>query len=95
MRSSGGCEEPVFCQGWRDGTTTELQAPFWLYGAGPLTLTLSAERPIHVELSVDGHAAYEEQVDGASVAHLDFRENGWHAVVLDASSPGLGLDHVG
>ena len=88
-------DEPVFCQGWRDGQTTELQAPFWLHGAGPFTLALSAEQPIHVALSVDGHVAYDEQVDGESVAHLDFRENGWHAVLLDASSPGLGLAYVG
>jgi len=87
-----GHTEPVFCLGWRKGRTTELQAPFWLYGAGPYSLTFSADTPTHVVLSEDGERMYDDEVDGHAVAHLDFSEGGWHAVVLDASRPGLGLN---
>jgi hypothetical protein len=84
--------EPVFCLGWREGKTTELQAPFWLYGGGPYTLTFSAEKPTLVVLSEDGGRIYEDEVDGRATAHVEFPTGGWHAVVLDASQPGLGLD---
>jgi hypothetical protein len=83
---------PVFCLGWRDGTTTQLQAPFWLYGRGPFALALSSDVLIHVALSVDQQVVFDDQVDGRSVAHLDFPDAGWHAVVLDASRPGLSLN---
>ena len=84
-------DEPVFCLGWRDGRTTQLQAPFWLYGRGPFKLTFSSKEPIHVTLSSDSRVVYDDRVVGQSVARLDFPEDGWHAVILDAASPGLGL----
>jgi len=87
-------DEPVFCQGWRDGTTTELQAPFWLYGTGPFDLTLTSEEPIRATITVDGEVLYEDQVDGRATARLDFPEEGWHPVVLDATSPGLALQSL-
>jgi hypothetical protein len=85
-------DEPVYCQGWRDGKTTELQAPFWLYGRGPFTLTFTASDPTHLFLSSDERVVAEEQVVGVTTAHVSFPDDGWHAVVLDASSPGLELE---
>jgi hypothetical protein len=84
---------PVFCQGWREGTTTELQAPFWLYGSGPFKLTFTAETPTRVELSsADWPATYLVDVDGeANPPSLTFESEGWHAVVLEAARPGVSL----
>jgi hypothetical protein len=84
--------EPVFCLGWREGKTTELQAPFWLYGTGPYTFTFSADTPTHVKLSEGGRPLYEDEIDGQAVAHVTFPGPGWHPVVLDASNPGVGLN---
>jgi hypothetical protein len=84
-------DEPVFCQGWRDGRTTELQAPFWLYGRGPFTLTFTTEEPIRATIIADGRVAYDDHVDGRGVVHLDFSEDEWHPVILNGTSPGLSL----
>jgi hypothetical protein len=84
-------EEPVFCQGWRDGTTTELQAPLWIYGAGTVRLAFSSEKPIRAALSVDGKRVAEELIDGQAVANLRLEGERWHPIMLDASSPGLHL----
>jgi hypothetical protein len=81
---------PVFCQGWRDGTTTELQAPFWLYGNGPKMITLSVDEPTDVTLSVEGMTPLDGQVEDKAIARVDL-EPGWHAVVLEASRPGVSL----
>jgi hypothetical protein len=83
--------EPVFCQGWRDRRTTELQAPFWLYGKGPFKLTFSAAEPTRVSISEHGRVFYDRQVVRDSVARLEFPEDGWHPVVLEASRPGVSL----
>jgi hypothetical protein len=92
--SEPGHDQPVFCQGWRDGRTTELQAPFWLYGTGPFILTLTSEEPIRATLTVEGEVVYDGHVDGRATAHLDFAEDGWHPVSLNATSPGLELESV-
>ncbi|HVD66374.1 MAG TPA: hypothetical protein VNB65_05685 [Gaiellaceae bacterium] len=86
--------EPAFCQGWREGTTTELQAPLWIYGSGTVRLAFSSEEPIRAALSVDGEQGAEELIDGQAVASLRLEGERWHPVVLDASSPGLHLDGV-
>jgi hypothetical protein len=87
--------EPVLCQGWRDQTTNELQSPFWLYGRGPFSLTFTPSSPTHVELSsADLPATVVVDLKNEPVTPpegLTFESDGWHAVVLDASSPGVGL----
>jgi hypothetical protein len=86
--------QPVFCQGWRDGRMTELQAPFWLYGTGPFTLTLTSDEPIRTTITVNGEVVYDDHVDRRAIARIDLPEDGWHPVVLNATSPGLGLESV-
>ncbi len=86
--------EPVFCQGWRDGRTTELQAPLWLYGAGNYEVHVTADIPTLVELSVGGHLSDRQLVSGSVQLNLQL-EGGtprWQAVVVEASRPGLELD---
>ena len=88
-------DQPVFCQGWRDGKTTELQAPFWIYGTGPFTLTITSQEHVRATLTVNGDVLYDDHVDGRATAQLDFPDEEWHPVVLDSTSPGLGLEFVG
>ena len=88
--------EPVFCQGWRDGKMNELQAPFWLFGAGHYVLHVTATVPTVVEISVDSHLFDRRLVDGSVT--LNFQLEGetlrWQAVVVEASRPGLELDYI-
>jgi 6-pyruvoyl-tetrahydropterin synthase related domain len=87
--------QPAFCLGWRDGVTTQLESPFWLYGTGPFTLTFSAGEPTHAALSAEGRVVWDERVEGEAVAHLSFGDDRWHAVILDASRSGLALSVEG
>jgi hypothetical protein len=84
--------EPVFCQGWRDGKTTELQAPFWIYGPGPFTLTMNAEEPTQITLAVGEQKIFDEEIGGQTTASLKLDGETWHAVVLNASRPGVSLE---
>jgi hypothetical protein len=86
----------VFCQGWRDGRTTELQAPFWLYGAGRYELQITAEVPTVVEISVGGHLSDRRLVSGTKALNLQLEGDTlrWQAVVVEASRPGLELDYI-
>ena len=82
--------QPVFCQGWRDGTTTELQAPFWLYGNGPKLLVVSVDEPTHVNVSVEGLTPIDGLIEDGVVGKVDLGP-GWHPFVLQASRPGVTL----
>jgi hypothetical protein len=88
--------EPVFCQGWRDGRTTEFQAPFWIYGAGNHELRLTAEAPTVVQISVDGHLSDRRLVSGSMPLNLQLEGDKpqWQAVVVEASRAGLELDYI-
>ena len=88
--------EPVFCQGWRDGKMTELQAPFWLFGAGHHELHVTAEEPTIVEISVNGHLSDRRLVSGSMALNLQLegRTRRWQAVVVEASRPGLEFDDI-
>jgi hypothetical protein len=82
--------QPVFCQGWRDGTTTELQAPFWLYGNRPRLLVVSVDEPTHVNVSVEGLTPIDGLIEDGVVGKVDLGP-GWHPLVLQASRPGVTL----
>jgi hypothetical protein len=84
-------DRPVFCQGWREGKTTELQAPFWIYGRGPFTLTFTTEDPVRATIIANGETVYDDHIDGQAIVHLSFPEDEWHPVILNATSPGLSL----
>jgi hypothetical protein len=83
--------QPVFCHGWRDGKMNELQAPFWLYGRGPFTLNLTTEERIRATIIADGETVYDDHIDGRAIVRLGFPEDGWHPVILNATSPGLSV----
>jgi len=89
--------EPVFCQGWRDGTMNELQAPLWFYGAGTHEMHVNADIPTRVELSVEGHLFDRQLVSGSVQLNLQLEGSTphWQAVVVEASRPGLELDYIG
>jgi hypothetical protein len=87
---------PVFCQGWRERTMTELQAPLWLYGAGSYELRVTAETPTVVEVSVDGHSSDRRLVSGSMPMSLQLEgmTPRWQAVVVEASRPGIELEAI-
>ena len=86
--------QPVLCRGWRDGVMIELQAPLWLYGDELSRLAYSSAEPIRVTISVDGEEVADTLVDGEGVSTLQLEAGRWHAVVFEASRPGLRLDDV-
>jgi hypothetical protein len=70
---------PVFCQGWYGDTgsgryMSEEHAPFWVYGAGTLTLRLSPS-PLPRRFTVD-----ERRQEGP---RLSLGRRGWHVVTVD------------
>jgi hypothetical protein len=92
---------PLFCEGWNGRVTDERQGPFWLYGSGPLLLTVSAIAETPVTLWVDGERADVELVDGTATLEGELAGEGWHALVLEipellgtAPPQGLELDAV-
>jgi hypothetical protein len=82
---------PVFCQGWRTGTMTELQAPIWLYGPGPYDLRLSADTAIRVSVTAEGRSLYEGAPGSGAVARISLPGSGWHPVVVESSKAGARL----
>ena len=69
---------PVFCQGWYGDTgsgryMSEEHAPFWIYGAGVVTLRF-ARSPLPRKFTVD-----ERPQPGP---RLDLGNRGWHVVTV-------------
>jgi hypothetical protein len=72
-------DRPVFCQGWYGDTgsgrfMSEEHAPFWIYGAGVLTLRFAPSR-LPRRFTVD-----EREQTGP---RLHLGERGWHLVTVD------------
>jgi hypothetical protein len=66
---------PIFCQGWYGNTGTgrfmsQTHAPFWIYGAGRLTLRF-APSPLPRRVALDGRRT------------LVARKRDWHLVTVD------------
>jgi hypothetical protein len=66
---------PIFCQGWYGGTSSgrymsETHAPFWVYGAGRLTLEFAASS-LPRRITLDGRRT------------LVTRNRDWHLVAVD------------
>lgn len=79
--------KPLFCEGWRARTTIERQGPFWLHGAGPVELEVSAAGETPVTLWIDGEVVDEGDVSSAPVTLAgDLGDEGWHALVLEVPS---------
>jgi hypothetical protein len=75
---------PLFCEGWRARTTVERQGPFWLYGAGPVELQVSAADETPVTLWIDGEVVDEAEASPAPAALAgDLGDEGWHALVFE------------
>jgi hypothetical protein len=76
-------DRPLFCEGWRGRTMSELQAPLWVYGAGPLTLGVAAPGQISARVRVDGGPTHRLDVAGRGTATVALGPRGWHSVVLE------------
>ena len=90
-------EVPLFCEGWNGRVMDERQGPFWIHGAGPLRLTVSAIAETPATLWVDGERADVELVDGSVTLEGRLEGEGWHAIVLEVpelldTAPPQGLE---
>jgi hypothetical protein len=88
---------PLFCEGWNDRIMDERQGPFWIHGAGPVRLTVSAIAETPATLWVDGERADVELVDGSVTLEGRLEGEGWHAIVLEVpelldTAPPQGLE---
>ncbi|MEO8290879.1 MAG: hypothetical protein ABI649_07785 [Gaiellaceae bacterium] len=84
--------QPVLCSGWSDRAMTERQAALWLFGTGPFDLRVAAEASTHLLVSAEGSVLFDREVLGPSTVRVRFDDAAWHALVFDASRPGLRLD---
>jgi hypothetical protein len=76
-------DRPVFCEGWKDRIMDERQAPLWIYGAGALSLAVSAVAETPATLWVDGEIAEREAATGRATFEVALDSESWHAVVLE------------
>jgi hypothetical protein len=74
---------PVFCEGWNGDVMDERQAPFWVYGAGTLRLTVSASGQSPATLWADGLRADATLVSDTATLTAELEGERWHAVVLE------------
>jgi hypothetical protein len=83
-------DEPLLCDGWRDGALELDEAALWLYGSGRAELTLEADAPTRVSVFADGRPLVPEPVDGSATVTAELADEGWHAFVV-RGAPGLRL----
>jgi hypothetical protein len=76
-------DRPVFCEGWRGRTMSELQAPLWVYGAGRLTLGFAAPGRTSARVRVDDGPVRRFAVAGRGGATFSLDRPGWHSVVVN------------
>jgi hypothetical protein len=74
---------PYFCEGWRGTVMDERQAPFWIYGAGTLRLTVSTSSPTPASLWADGTEVDSTTVSDTAVLEARLEGVRWHPVVLE------------
>ena len=91
--------EPVFCEDWSGNVTDERQGAFWVYGSGPVKLTVNAIAETPATLWVDGERADTGLVSGPTELEGDLAGEGWHALVLEvpallSTAPPQGVELV-
>jgi hypothetical protein len=87
-------DEPMLCDGWRDGALELDEGALWLYGGGRAELTLETDAPTRVSVFADGRPLAPELVDGTATVSVDLEDEGWHAFVV-RGAPGLRLAGAG
>ena len=51
----------------------------------------TTEESIRATIIAGGETVYDDHIDGRAIIHLSFPEDGWHPVILNATSPGLSI----
>jgi hypothetical protein len=83
-------DEPLLCDGWKDGALELDEGALWLYGSGSAELVLEADVPTRVSAFADGRPLEPELVDGTATIEVELEEQDWHAFVV-RGAPGLRL----
>jgi len=76
-------DRPVMCEGWREGTMIERQAPFWIHGGGALELHVSAPGRVTARVWVDGRELRPVDVSGTATFTVPLPVTRWHSVLLE------------
>jgi hypothetical protein len=87
-------EEPILCDGWRNGALAQTEGAAWLYGSGRARLELEAAAPTRVVVFADGRRLPARTVVGRVTVGAEVGREGWHALVVRGRS-GLRLLSVG
>ncbi|MET1009148.1 MAG: hypothetical protein ABWY96_03705, partial [Gaiellaceae bacterium] len=90
-------DAPVFCEGWNGKVMDERQGPLWVYGSGPIRLTVSAVAETPATFWVDGEQVDTQRVSGPTVFAGELEDEGWHALVFEvpqllSTAPPRGLE---
>ena len=77
-----------YCQGWYGPGSAGIpmsrkRAPFWVFGAGPLTLRLASGTALALRVSVDGEEALSRTVNGVAAVGVPLVGARWHLVALE------------
>ena len=76
-------ERPYFCRGWIDRRTSEPQAPFWVWGAGVLTLEFAAPRRTAATLWLEGRRDRRFTVDRRETIRVHLEGDHWHPLIVE------------
>jgi hypothetical protein len=92
-------EEPVFCEGWKDGRMRQRDAALWVYGPAELELVFRTPSAMPASLWIDGRRADAFRVDGEQTLDVALDEPGWHVLLfrvpaLFDTTPARGLELV-
>jgi hypothetical protein len=75
-------DEPYFCRGWIDRRTSEPDAPFWVWGAGVLTLDFVAPRPTTATLWLDGRRERRFAIATRDTVRVHLTGERWHPLTV-------------
>jgi hypothetical protein len=85
---------PVLCSGWRGRTTLGPQATIWVYGEGGIQLRLRSATVVRLRLLADGRLVDQRRFGGPVTMGTTLSGMGWHALLLDATHPGIRLGEI-
>jgi hypothetical protein len=90
-------DEPVLCEGWKDGQMKQRDAAMWVYGPADLELELATPGPTIASLWIDGRRTTPVPVDGRKSLELTLDERGWHVLLFHVpalfdTTPARGLE---
>ena len=85
---------PYLCSGWRGRTMMGSEATIWVYGEGSIQLRLRSPTVVRVRFLADGQLQDQHTFGGRMFVSARLNGMGWHALLLDATQPGIRLGEI-